>query len=820
MADRRRVGRRVLLSSSSSSSISEGGWFPDYSSNSPPNLSDSPSSPDFSPPSRQSSEPPNDSRFPLSLQDMCMLNILLRVEDFPIQSLAHLPRGIRKRLLLGLSHADILHVDKALLFGGLNVEFDYSRGELDQRGPTIAREELLDVILRGVDLSKFFSLNLYSTEVLDCFEPLHEWLPQRFLYKHIQKCYPSLGSQYSSGSFLLKRFQQFVGTSQFKSSSRHDCDLPLLSHLAWPLLHHCNMHRAPKELKIDCYDFQKTAFWIDYQETLNEKRTLFRQQKDHPMSKMDPVIPFMQEFLSSVEVLELGTDNSPRDVDGLDEALHTVPYVLLYNVLTSSQPCLKHLKVYGIPVHTSWVLETIAELVCTTDRESCFHSYTFVPLASPKPEPCQIESLSILPFEIDHGYACDYMRNSVAHTIASITKSIISFQMQTLSSVTVQGLGFCYSDDAFDVRDSYEDRIDSWKSGRDVNSPAYIALLTLFNELLKQPHFQALSVGQSPHLVACTLIETFLTTPASHEQLLSIEGNDKLEMNQSNSDEDTNRDEITETESEEEECEGNKSRKRRGKIKTSEIPPKKIAKPSLNPPLPETNAQYKCLDLGLSSSCVYSWLFTLPELKLKKLRMRTQDITIVLADMVIQVEHVAFTTETHFYTSYKPTISPAHLEKFVVSNSALKRLEFTEPTDKCAPGLIPALNHCLSIFYEQGRGLEELVLNSVKFYDRDHMKEFFIRVRDLSHRYGTTLVLSNSFDVLFCNSSVEEESSFFAEFSKEEFQEKKIKKIIYTIQHYDFDNMYTASELNLGLLAAEMALHHPVRLRTSRGRII
>ena len=121
------------------------------------------------------------------------------------------------------------------------------------------------------------------------------------------------------------------------------------------------------------------------------------------MSKMDPVIPFMQDFLSSVEVLELGTDNSPRDVDGLDEALHTVPYVLLYNVLTSSQPCLKHLKVYGIPVHTSWVLETIAELVCTTDRESCFHSYTFVPLATPKPEPCQIESLSILPFEIDHG---------------------------------------------------------------------------------------------------------------------------------------------------------------------------------------------------------------------------------------------------------------------------------------------------------------------------------------------------------------------------------------------------------------------------------
>ena len=50
------------------------------------------------------------------------------------------------------------------------------------------------------------------------------------------------------------------------------------------------------------------------------------------MSKMDPVIPFMQDFLSSVEVLELGTDNSPRDVDGLDEALHTVPYMSFYTM--------------------------------------------------------------------------------------------------------------------------------------------------------------------------------------------------------------------------------------------------------------------------------------------------------------------------------------------------------------------------------------------------------------------------------------------------------------------------------------------------------
>ena len=114
------------------------------------------------------------------------------------------------------------------------------------------------VILCG-DLSKFFSLNL-DTEVLDCFEPLYEWThTPDILYEHIHKCYPSLGAtlvqsyKFSRCLLLPKRLQQFAGTLQFESSSQYGCHLPLLSHLAWPLLHYCNMHCAPKELKIDCY---------------------------------------------------------------------------------------------------------------------------------------------------------------------------------------------------------------------------------------------------------------------------------------------------------------------------------------------------------------------------------------------------------------------------------------------------------------------------------------------------------------------------------------------------------------------------------------
>ena len=36
-------------------------------------------------------------------------------------------------------------------------------------------------------------------------------------------------------------------------------------------------------------------------------------------TKVDLVIPVLQEFLSSVEVLVLGTESTPNDVNGLDE---------------------------------------------------------------------------------------------------------------------------------------------------------------------------------------------------------------------------------------------------------------------------------------------------------------------------------------------------------------------------------------------------------------------------------------------------------------------------------------------------------------------
>ena len=404
--------------------------------------------------------------------------------------------------------------------------------------------------------------------------------------------------------------------------------------------------------------------------------------------------------------------------------------------------------------------------------------------------------MSILPFEPDLGYATDYMISLFAQSLASNIQAIVAFQMKMLQCVTVHGIGFCYDKGAFNVRDFWEDRIKTFYSERDVNVSAFVTLLSSsFTQLLKQPQFHALNVGKSPLSSACTF-ETFLTIPAFHEQSLCVEGIGKQS--------------VKEEEEEEEEKERvvyhsakrrktTKRRKKLPKITEASTPLTWSHTTSLS--LPETNRQFKCLDLGHSSSCIHSLLFSLPELKLKKLRMRTQDMTLVPTDMVIEVEHVVFSTQT--YTSYKPTISPAHLEKFIISNPVLKRLEFEHPTDECAPGLLSALIHCLSKLYQQGRGLEELVLNSLKFDDVDVciIRDFFTQVRDLSHHYGTTLSLSPAYYQILSWS--QEERGLLLDLSKE-FQVKKIKKVICNMPL----NELSQPPANLTLLTEELVVHH------------
>ena len=171
--------------------------------------------------------------------------------------------------------------------------------------------------------------------------------------------------------------------------------------------------------------------------------------------------------------------------------------------------------------------------------------------------------------------------------------------------------------------------------------------------------------------------------------------------------------------------------------------------------------------------------------------MLTPDMALVSADMVIQVEHVVYQAR---YKPNMPTIKFAHLEKLVVTNPVLKRLEFRVRDGRFIAGLLPALNHCLSVLYQQGRGLEEIILSSVQFDDVDDTKEFFILVRDLSHSYGTTLVMSEN------NRLIDNRWQKVIGNLSKQFQEKKIKKIIYKA-------LNSKGHSVLKLLTEELVLH-------------
>ena len=293
---------------------------------------------------------------------------------------------------------------------------------------------------------------------------------------------------------------------------------------------------------------------------------------------ISPVITVLQDFLSNVEELELGrTLEAPdyiyRDVGSVRviEALCKVSYVLLYTIVTSDHSCLKHLKVFDIPMIAERILEAVAELFCesnTSQMPSFPPKSNLLPIqlemakaersmpltlmhVSPKPEPYQLESISILP----RGQYSHQINASSARHIASVSGSIIAYQMHSLRCVTIQNIGFCTSNDG-----------QSQVIGRpeqNVNVPAYAALLSLLCQFLKQPQFEALSIDQTLFSAAHELIVTFLTTPTSHKQMLSIEGRKEEES-------------VSKME------EGdlpNESRKRKDAFESSDIPPSKKQSP-------------------------------------------------------------------------------------------------------------------------------------------------------------------------------------------------------------------------------------------------
>ena len=133
--------------------------------------------------------------------------------------------------------------------------------------------------------------------------------------------------------------------------------------------------------------------------------------------------------------------------------------------------------------------------------------------------------------------------------------------------------------------------------------------------------------------------------------------------------------------------------------------------PATFPFSPETNTQFKCLYLGYSSSIIHSLLFSLPELKLKKLRMRTQ-------------------TQPLMWSILFFLLRPVPVWLTWRSLPFQTRRAWTPSRWVCfwsCPCIDPLSVQPLPT-REQETGLDELMLDSIKFDDID-IREFFTTMR-------------------------------------------------------------------------------------------
>ena len=728
----------------------------------------------------------------LSLQDICKIYIVARLDEFPVATLALLPPKVRQKVLLLFPQADVLHFLEDTPFDDGSVDLS---SEL-KRMLTECRRELIEIVLDNLyryesHLCQSVTLRLFSRGALDCYDVNNGYLDEGNIVEYVSK-WPCLqlrvirGLQGPIKLALPARFFRYFP----KDSSREDVSPEMQLSATQSLLDYCNLQTAPKQLMIDCSRISRMAFWKEYERQLEEKKN---QLTNSALVKNDPIIPFMQKFLSSVEVLQLGIHNVHAfEVCAMEDTMTETAFIILYNIVTGKYPQLKHLKVSGLPILLDQLLSSIVQLLCNTTERSPFFDLTETEPASPLPRPYLLESLSVLPKENGMGYPEDYMTEYLASSISSATKAIIDYQLHNLKTVTVNGLGFCYDR----LSASPETRLEHLGK-QNVNSRKYRTLLSTLVDLLKQPQLTSLSITKSPLPEGYELIETFLFIPTSHEQSLEVTAIDyeefDKEYNKIYGDSDKESEDLDDEDESDDEDE--KIPPKRPKTQANAQSLSLPSHPLPSQPLPETNSQFKCLDLGISSSCVYAWLFSLQEIKLKRLVLKTQDITLVPEGLKVQVEHVSFSTE--IFSSYRPTISPAHLEIFTISNPALKTLEFSNPVNECVPGLLSALTHCLNKLNKEQRSLEQLRLNQVNFGYGDPM-DFFHAVRDLSQNCGTTLYLSPESYTFFPDFQVD----FLLPALEEDFKEKKIKKIVCTMKEN-----YTPMPY-LALIADEIAINN------------
>ena len=550
------------------------------------------------------------SRFssPLCLENICRINLLFRLEEFPVQQLLFLPLSIRRDLSLSLSPVDVLHYEAAGLFHDFDTTNVVKSAHWHLLSVTLGSRsnssELFDSTIM------FALVNEEQLEARPC--PIFEHISQSFSSLPLTAVKMSLWSPFIT--LFPNRYSLFFSLDR----GLYDPSLKSLK----PLLQYCHFLKAPKVVQINVSDFLSSRVWPEF-------RVMTRRD-----GTQDPGFPFLQSFLSQVETIDLYTFEKygelrvSYNVEGMMEFIASEPdylqeqtalHVIIYNLVSQQRPCLTHLKIHGF----SWeIIELLLAVARPFFCDSLPGSFP-IQLASDPPNPYFLKSLSVsnndMGSECKEPYETLSSDRDIAANVSIMARNVVLFQLKSLEHVSINfGTGFCY--------ESTDDRKTPGYAERNYGIPEYRELLSTLIDLLKQPQLQSFTVGRAYLTEAYQLIEVFLCTEANHTQSLTIEGVEEeskwvMVFSDSESiDSEESYKQWRKDESDEESIEENSEEQ--GNVPTPTHP---LHSPPAQP-LPDSNGALKSLDIGRSSDRLHAWLFSIPNLQLKELKTSRPDL--------------------------------------------------------------------------------------------------------------------------------------------------------------------------------------------------
>lgn len=509
---------------------------------------------------------------PFSLKDICMFNIVFFLDDFPVQVLAALPPRMRRQILLALPIADILHLmdtgvmydvrdsvlDEICLkyrlkFTKLQIKTTWQKifGSNDRE---LLESALTEAVLNVDILMQYFpkivAINLLNV----CHDSNHLDVDEcdRFtmleldpLFRHVRTYFPSAVFNVV-GHSIPRRFKHIVNRG---SELRDSAQVVLL-------LQYCHLPQAHNEVNCRIGQFEP---WIrdTYPHLLS-----MRKVRKAAASRTDKIQEAMvlRPFWSGIQTLHLSIDYRYKCLDG-------ETHILLYNIITSGDPQLKHLILCGYP---SGIRKPLAPLFCDPQDykpPNGYFLYNFERGVIPPGAPYRgLEGISLLIYD-DVRFSTEFSAEIVPFFAAVLQTQ------RSIKHVTI-----CILSDKPFMR-SLKNVV--------INTAEYKTFTsTTLVDLVKRRQFTSLHLGAAPLPNAYLLIEAFLINPTTHEQTLSIIA---------------------------------KYAVIRGVETYGAIPPN-ISQSLRN--LPESNHLFKCLDVRGSDDCVGQWLMSIPQLKLKSLAVR------------------------------------------------------------------------------------------------------------------------------------------------------------------------------------------------------